>query len=72
MAYCPIALGLYDKLADSFMNLETGEDWPTEMLEEKEKAGLQARHDLGEHLETCVQCSMEEFRIHKKPAASVG
>ena len=67
--YCSTGWSLYDKLAETFMNFETGEQYSAGKFAEEEHAACLAR--LDEHFKTCVQCSIEESRFEKKRATPV-
>jgi hypothetical protein len=69
--YCETGWSLWHKLAETFCNLETGEDYPPEMFGEMEEKGKACDSALQEHLQACVQCSTEEYRFKKKRAAPV-
>lgn len=62
--YCPTGWSLYQKLAETHMNFETQEYVSPEMFDKKEHDARLAK--LDEHMQTCVQCSIEESRFEKK------
>jgi hypothetical protein len=55
----------------TYVNVETGEEYPLEMLGEKHKEHAVCLAALNEHVETCPQCSLEESRFEKKRAVPV-
>lgn len=62
--YCSAGWSFYHKLADTFMNFETNEQYSPEMFDEMEYDSRYAK--LREHFQTCPQCSLEEARSEKK------
>ncbi len=66
--YCSTGWSLYQKVADTFVNFETGEEYPPEKFDKEKHAVSEAK--LDEHLQTCPQCSIEEARFKKKRATT--
>jgi hypothetical protein len=68
--YCSIGWSLYHELANTYMNIETGEEYSAEIqysaeMFEKHTACLAK---LDEHFKTCAQCYLADV---KKPPAPV-
>jgi hypothetical protein len=69
--YCSTGQSLYHKLAMTFMNVETGEEYSEEYLREtfdKEHPAAVAR--LEEHIKTCAQCSLSDSEFDNMRARS--
>jgi hypothetical protein len=64
--YCSTGWSLYHKLAETFMNFETGEQYSGEMFDHEKHTACVAK--LGEHFQTCAQCYLADL---KKPPAPV-
>jgi hypothetical protein len=71
--YCPTGWSLYHELANTYMNIETGEEYSAEILNSAEMFEKHAAclDKLDEHFKACPQCSLEDARDGKKRATSV-
>lgn len=69
--YCSTGQNLYYELAMTYMNVDTGEEYPPEMFDEKKHEHAACLFKLDAHFQTCVQCSLAEYGPEKKPATSV-
>lgn len=67
--YCSTGWNLYEKLAETHFNFETGKDIPPELFDDKKYEACLAK--LNEHFEACPRCSLEEARFGKKRAVPV-
>jgi len=67
--YCSTGQNLYHKLAETFMNFETGEQYDTpEKLDHEKHAACIA--GLDEHFKTCAQCSLADSEFDNMRARS--
>jgi hypothetical protein len=70
--YCSTGQSLYHKLAMTFMNVETGEEYSEEYLRETfHKKHPACIAELDEHVQTCAQCSLADAELDNLRARSV-